>query len=506
MRDITLEETLYFNFTTRAFSSGVPTVLAGTPVLSVLESNNATPITAGVSVSVDRASVVGLNQATVVATAANGYEAAKSYAVYISTGTVGGVSVIGEVVAEFTVQAGAAYTKLPAAPASTTNITAATGITLSATTGLGAQNGPVATVTTLTNLPAITANWLTAAGTDAGFGAELATAIWTDTTAGDFTVALSVGKSVMNGVSLGTGLTVARCTLTDTLTTYTGNTVQTGDSFARIGALGAGLTGITGATLAAVTGLGAQTANITGTITTATNVTTVNGLAANVITAASMNADASVEIAAAVWDEDATAHQTAGTFGKAIGDPLAATNSLIQRTPDAAAGATNGLFIAGTNAATTVTTALTANITGNLSGSVGSVATGGIAAASFAAGAIDAAAIAPDAGTEIATAVWASAARTLTAATNFNNISTGDVLTQVNAAIDTAISELGVAAPTATPTIRTGLMLLYMALRNKLVVQTSGTDALELYNDAGTKIASKLLTDSGGDYTEAEMS
>lgn len=35
------------------------------------------------------------------------------------------------------------------------------------------------------------------------------------------------------------------------LTTYTGNTVQTGDSFARIGALGAGLTGITGASLAA---------------------------------------------------------------------------------------------------------------------------------------------------------------------------------------------------------------------------------------------------------------
>lgn len=114
MRDITLEETCYFNFTTRAFATGVPTTLAGTPVLSVLESNNATPITAGVSVSVDRASVTGLNQATVVATAANGYEAGKSYAVYISTGTVGGVSVIGEVVAQFTVQAAAAFTRLGA--------------------------------------------------------------------------------------------------------------------------------------------------------------------------------------------------------------------------------------------------------------------------------------------------------------------------------------------------------------------------------------------------------
>ncbi len=38
--------------------------------------------------------------------------------------------------------------------------------------------------------------------------------------------------------------TQARVTLVDTLTTYTGNTPQTGDSFARIGALGAGLTAV----------------------------------------------------------------------------------------------------------------------------------------------------------------------------------------------------------------------------------------------------------------------
>jgi len=103
MRDITLEDTFYMDFTTRAFATGIPTVLAGTPVLSVLEENNATPITAGVSISVDRASVVGLNMATIVATAANGYEDGKGYSIYISTGTVGGVSVIGEVVGQFTI-------------------------------------------------------------------------------------------------------------------------------------------------------------------------------------------------------------------------------------------------------------------------------------------------------------------------------------------------------------------------------------------------------------------
>ncbi len=44
-----------------------------------------------------------------------------------------------------------------------------------------------------------------------------------------------------------------------------------------------------------------------------------------------------------------------------------------------------------------------------------------------------------------------------------------------------------------------------MGLRNKLVVQTSGTDAIEIYNNAGTKIAAKAITDDGSDYTEAEM-
>ncbi len=39
--------------------------------------------------------------------------------------------------------------------------------------------------------------------------AQIATGIWQDTTAGDFTTALSVGKSLMNGVTLGTGLTIA---------------------------------------------------------------------------------------------------------------------------------------------------------------------------------------------------------------------------------------------------------------------------------------------------------
>jgi hypothetical protein len=45
-----------------------------------------------------------------------------------------------------------------------------------------------------------------------------------------------------------------------------------------------------------------------------------------------------------------------------------------------------------------------------------------------------------------------------------------------------------------------------MALRNRLDIDTSGgTDYKEIYNDAGTVITKKALTDSGTIYSEAEM-
>jgi hypothetical protein len=86
-----------------------------------------------------------------------------------------------------------------------------TTVDLSGTTIKNVDNA-IATVTTVTNQ-------LTAA--------QIATGVWQDTTAGDFTTSASVGKSVMNGVALGTGLTING---------YTGNTPQTGDSYARLGA------------------------------------------------------------------------------------------------------------------------------------------------------------------------------------------------------------------------------------------------------------------------------
>lgn len=83
-----------------------------------------------------------------------------------------------------------------------------------------------------------------------------------------------------------------------------------------------------------------------------------------------------------------------------------------------------------------------------------------------------------------------------------NNISAADVLTQVNAALNTAIAELGVGAPAATPTLRTAVMLLYMNLRNRT---TTTETAQTIQNDAGTTIATAVLSDDGTTMTKAEF-
>ncbi len=101
MTDYILGATFYMNFTTQN-STGIPTVLIGTPGVSAIEDNSITPITAGITLTVDIASVVGLNNLEIVATTGNGFESGKEYTLYIDTGTVGGDSRVGEVVGTFT--------------------------------------------------------------------------------------------------------------------------------------------------------------------------------------------------------------------------------------------------------------------------------------------------------------------------------------------------------------------------------------------------------------------
>lgn len=302
MTDYTLGDTVYILFTTRQYSNGQPATLSGTPVLSVYRNGSITQITAGVSVTADFDGVTGLNLATVVATSGNGYASGDQCDIVITTGTVGGTSVVGEVVGGFTLNKSAAAVDL-------------------------------------------------ANGTD-GLGA-----IKTDTAA-------ILDDTGTNGVIVATNNDKTGYSLTQAFPT----------NFSSL----------------AITGGGAVTA---GTVSDKTGYSLTQTFPANF-------ADLAIEVTTGRVD-----------VGKVSG------------------------------------TAQTAN----------------------------------DNGADI-----------------------NAILVDTNNLNDTAISELGVGIPTATPTLQQAVMLLYMALRNKLVVNSS-TNFLEIYNDAGTLIAKKSLTDVASVYTEAEM-
>lgn len=173
---------------------------------------------------------------------------------------------------------------------------------------------PITTVTTVTNQ-------LTAA--------QVATGIWQDATAGDFTTALSIGKSVMNGVALGTGLTVNDLTtktgyslsaagvqaiwdaLTSALTTVGSIGKRIADNLdALISSRMATYTQPTGFLAATFPASVASPTNITaGVITTATNLTnapTAGDLTAAMKTSVTTAASAATPVATVSGDFSAT--------------------------------------------------------------------------------------------------------------------------------------------------------------------------------------------------------
>jgi len=203
---------IYFKFTTRAFATGVPTTLAGSPVLSVYkdEGGAATEKTTAETyfdLDVDHDSIAGFHNVRIDLSGDAFFATGADYAVVITTGTVGGVNVFGETLFTFSIEnrsmgqpAGATLsddiaaikaetlsldgTKVP----QTLNLTASGNIGIdwanveNPTTALDLSATDIQlvdTVTTLTNLPTIPANWLTAAGTHTDFGTEIATAVGT---------------------------------------------------------------------------------------------------------------------------------------------------------------------------------------------------------------------------------------------------------------------------------------------------------------------------------------
>jgi len=101
--DIRLGDTLDFKFCT-VQSTGAPTTLAGTPVISAYPANSTTQLTAGITLTADFDSVTGLNHVRVVASSGNGYATATNYEMVITTGTVNSVSAVGYVVGTFSIE------------------------------------------------------------------------------------------------------------------------------------------------------------------------------------------------------------------------------------------------------------------------------------------------------------------------------------------------------------------------------------------------------------------
>ena len=102
--DLRLGESVDVKFTTRSFTTGVPTTLAGSPAISAYVGNGTTQITDGITLTVDFDSVTGLHNVRVVASTGNGFATATNVALVITVGTVGGVSVVGEVIGSFSIE------------------------------------------------------------------------------------------------------------------------------------------------------------------------------------------------------------------------------------------------------------------------------------------------------------------------------------------------------------------------------------------------------------------
>lgn len=334
--DIRLGDSIHIKFTT-VNTSGVPTTLAGTPVVSAYPADSLTQLTAGITLTADFDAVTGLNHVTVAATSGNGYATATNYTLVITTGTVGGSSVVGYTVGSFSIENRSAL--MPTTAARTLDV-AATG---EAGVDFSNINGTLDAAEIGTG--AITAAKFAAGAIDA---AAIATgAIDADAIAADAITAAKIAAGAIDAATFAAGAIDA-------------------------------------------------TSIATGAITAAK-------FAAGAIDAAALAADAGTEIAAAVWDRDATLSQTQGTFGQAVGDPVADTNTIYKAVVTDATGATVGVDVVAVQADTdNIQTRLPAAlVAGRMDADVGAMQAGVVTAAAIATGAIDADALAADASTEI---------------------------------------------------------------------------------------------------------
>lgn len=92
------------NFTFATTVGGTMTALAGTPAISVYKGNSATQSTAGITLTEGFDSNTGSNQVLIDLSADAFYAVGEDYTVYLSAGTLAGITVVGRPVAYFSIE------------------------------------------------------------------------------------------------------------------------------------------------------------------------------------------------------------------------------------------------------------------------------------------------------------------------------------------------------------------------------------------------------------------
>lgn len=501
-----IDDALVFPAITHRFDTGALTDADSVPSYRVYEDETSTAILTGSMAKLDDTNTTGFYSEAITLSAANGFEKGKCYTVYITAAVnsvTGGsfhtfqieaevdansVSNIGAnvitatsiaadaitaaKVADGTIDAAtfatAAITAASIAADAITDAKVASDVTIASVTGaVGSVTGAVGSVTgnvggnVTGSVGSIASGGIASASFAAGAidAAAIADgAIDAATFAANAITAASIAADAITDAKVAADVTIASVTgavgsVTGAVGSVTGNVGGnvTGSVGSVVGAVGS-VTGNVGGNLVGTIG-GLTAVALKDFFDTDSTTTYASAVSGSVVKEIADNASGgsltAADIADAVWDEDATAHQTQGTFGQAIGDPVADTNTIFKAVVTDATGATVGVDVAAVLDDTGTSGVVVASINANAI-TASSIANGAIDAATFAAGAIDAAALAADAGTEIGTAVWATTTRLLTAGTNivlakgtgvtgFNDLSA----VQVNAEADTALADVG---------------------------------------------------------------
>ena len=237
---------IYGKFTTFRPSTGAAYTLGGTPALSVYKDNSTTQSTTGVTLTADFDSVTGLNHFA-IDTSADGtfYAAGSFFDVVITTGTVDSVSVVGSVVASFTLRKNSALK--PTTAGRTLDVTA--------TGEAGIDWANIGSPTTTVNLSGTTVKTATDVETDT---ADIQTRL---------PAALTAGGNIKADVIAVSGDTTAA----DNLELQFDGTGLTGDTYpstqAQVGNLAVGSSAIstTASSFTKTTG-GAETNTYTATV------------------------------------------------------------------------------------------------------------------------------------------------------------------------------------------------------------------------------------------------